>query len=64
LRRNRRPRHHSYISGEALDATTKESIKAVLQSAGRDDEVTFIDGSSGSDGKHVRVIRKKIEIAQ
>jgi hypothetical protein len=52
------------ISGEALDATTKESIKAVLQSAGRDDEVTFIDGGSGPDGKHVRVIKKKIEIAQ
>jgi len=52
------------ISGEALDAITKENIKAVLQSAGRDDEVTFIDGSSGSDRKHVRVIKKKIEIAQ
>jgi hypothetical protein len=50
------------ISGEALDASTKESIKAVLQSAGRDDEVIFIDGSGGSDGKHVRVIRKNIEI--
>ncbi len=52
------------ISGEALDASIQESIKAVLQSAGRDDEVIFIDGSSGSDGKQVRVIRKKIEIAQ
>ena len=52
------------ISGEALDETTKESIKAVLQSAGRDDEVIFIDGSSAPDGKHVRVIKKKIEIAQ
>ena len=52
------------ISGEALDASTKESIKAVLQSAGRDDEVIFIDGSGGSDGKQVRVIRKQIEIAQ
>jgi hypothetical protein len=52
------------ISGEALDETTKESIRAVLQSAGRDDEVTFIDGSSGSDGKHVKVIRKRVEVAQ
>ena len=52
------------ISGEALDASTKESIKAVLQSAGRDDEVIFIDGSGAADGKHVRVIRKNIEIAQ
>jgi len=24
--------------------------------------VIFIDGSSGPDGKHVRVIKKKIEI--
>ncbi len=52
------------ISGEALDASTRESIKAVLQSAGRDDEVTFIDGSGAADGNHVRVIRKNIEIAQ
>ena len=52
------------ISGKALDGTTKESIKAVLQSAGRDDEVTFIDGSSGPDGKQVRVYKKQIEIAQ
>ncbi|VUX55913.1 protein of unknown function [uncultured Woeseiaceae bacterium] len=50
------------ISGEALDASTQESIKAVLQSAGRVDKVTFIDGSGAADGKHVRVIRKKIEI--
>ena len=52
------------ISGEALDASTQESIKAVLLSVGRNDEVTFIDGSSGSDSKQVRVIRKKVEIAQ
>ena len=52
------------ISGEALDASTRESIKAVLQSAGRDDEVIFIDGSGAADGKHVRVVRKNIEIAQ
>jgi hypothetical protein len=52
------------ISGEALDASIQESIKAVLQSAGRDDEVIFIDGSGAADGKHVRVIRKNIEIAQ
>ncbi len=52
------------ISGEALDAITQESIRAVLQSAGRDDEVTFIDGSGGSDGRHVKIIRKKVEIIQ
>lgn len=52
------------ISGEALDATTQDSIKAVLQSAGRDDEVTFIDSSGSFDGKHVKIIRKKVEIIQ
>lgn len=48
------------FSREPLDASTQETIRSVLQSAGNDDEVTFIDGS-GSDG-HTRVIRKQIEI--
>jgi hypothetical protein len=52
------------ISDEPLDATTQESIKAVLQSAGRDETVTFIDGSGTSDGRHVKVIRKRVEIEQ
>lgn len=52
------------ISGEPLDAATRESIKAVLQSAGRDDEVTFIDGSSGADGKHIKIIKKRVEVVQ
>jgi hypothetical protein len=50
------------ISGEPLDAATRESIKAVLQSAGRDDEVTFIDGSGGSDGRHIKIIKKRVEV--
>ena len=52
------------ISDETLDATTRESIKAVLQSAGRDDEVTFIDGSGGSDGTHIKIIKKRVEVVQ
>lgn len=52
------------ISAEPLDATTQESIKAVLQSAGRDEAVNFIDGSGTSDTKHVKVIRKRVEIEQ
>jgi len=52
------------ISGEALDASIQESIKAVLQSAGRDDEVIFIDGNGAADGKHVRIVKKVVEIAQ
>ncbi len=50
------------ISDEPLDATTRESIKAVLQSASRDDTVIFIDGSGTSDAKHFKVIRKRVEI--
>jgi hypothetical protein len=52
------------ITSEPLDAATQESIRAVLQSAGNNDEVTFIDGgNSGGDGT-VRVVRKKVEIRQ
>ena len=50
------------ISSEPLDASVQESIRSVLQSAGRDDEVTFIDASG--DGKRVKVIRKRVEVTQ
>jgi len=56
------PEGVTVITDEALDESTKASIRAVLQSAGRDDEVTFIDGSGGSDGKHVKIIRKHVEM--
>ena len=52
------------ISHEPLDESVRESIKSVLLSAGRDDGVTFIDRSGGSDGHQVRIIRKQIEISQ
>ena len=50
------------ITDEALDESTRASIEAVLQSAGRDDKVIFIDGSGGSDGENVRIIRKHVEV--
>ena len=58
------------ISREPLDASVRESIKAVLQSAGRDDQIRFIDESKAfhgaflsSDGDHeVRVVRKEVQI--
>lgn len=50
------------ITDEALDDSTKASIEAVLQSAGRDDKVIFIDSSGGSDGQHVKIIRKHVEV--
>jgi hypothetical protein len=56
------PEGVTIISGDTLDDSTRDSIRAVLQSAGHTDEVTFIDGSGGSDGKHVKVIRKHVEV--
>ena len=56
------PEGVTIISGDALDDSTRDSIRAVLQSAGHTDEVTFIDSSGGSDGKHVKVIRKHVDV--
>ena len=56
------PEGVTIISGDTLDDSTRDSIRAVLQSAGHTDEVTFIDGSGGSDGKHVKVVRKHVEV--
>lgn len=56
--------HHpdgvTIISAEPLDESVKESIRSVLISAGHEDEVVFIDGSEGG-GRHVKVIKKRIE---
>jgi hypothetical protein len=52
------------ISGEPLDASTQESIKAVLQSAGRDDEVTFINHGSDGDGRQIKMIKQRVELTQ
>ncbi len=52
------------FSDEPLDASIQESIRAVLQSAGRDDTVTFVDRSTAAGGKQVKVIRKRVEIQQ
>jgi len=56
------PEGVTIISGDTLDDSTRDSIRAVLQSAGHTDEVTFIDSSGGSDGQHVKVIRKHVEV--
>lgn len=51
------------VTDEPLDATTQESIRAVLQSAGRNDTVNFIDGANGVAGsRQIKVIRKQIEV--
>lgn len=60
--------HHgdgiTIISPKPLDESVRESIRSVLISAGRDEEVMFIDGSGGEEGHHVKVIRKQIEITK
>ncbi len=48
------------ISGKPLDASTQASIRAVLQSAGHDTEVQFIDGGHTSGERHVKVIKKTV----
>jgi len=54
--------HHpegiTIVSGEPLDDSVRESIRSVLISAGHEDEVVFIDGSG--DGKHVKIIKKRV----
>jgi len=56
--------HHpdgvTIISDEPLDESVRESIRSVLISAGKNGNVTFIDGSD-HDGA-VRVIRKRVEV--
>lgn len=50
------------ISDEPLDDSVRESIRSVLISAGRDDEVRFLDGRG--DHRRVEIIRKKVEVVQ
>jgi hypothetical protein len=60
--------HHgdgiTIISADPLDESVRESIRSVLISAGKDDEVTFIDGSGHGEGPHVKVIKKRVEVTQ
>lgn len=54
------------LSGETIDDATQQAIRSLLESAGYDDDVKFIDkehGPGGIDGPHgVRVIRKTVEV--
>lgn len=62
MKRLHAPEGVTIISDEPLDASVQESIRSVLQSAGRDDEITFIDGSADGEEREMRVIKKKVEI--
>jgi hypothetical protein len=56
------------ISSDAIDEKTRERLKEVLEDAGKDGEILFLDGSelSGGEtahGKHeVRVIKKEVDV--
>ena len=56
------------ISGEAIDKETRERIRAVLESAGQDGEVVFIDSSElqaggGAHSRHeVRIIKQEVDV--
>ncbi|MBT8078560.1 MAG: hypothetical protein KJO31_08270 [Gammaproteobacteria bacterium] len=52
------------VSGETLDQSTKDSIRAVLQSAGHDAEVKFFDGGGHGGTRQVKVIKKRVTRAQ
>ena len=50
------------FSGEPIDASTQETIRSVLQSAGHPGDVRFIDGDGGAhQAKKVKVVRKKVQ---
>jgi len=58
------------ISGQKIDAATRERIQEVLKSAGQEGDVLFIDGSEfeGDGGaeihgrREVRIIKKEIDV--
>ncbi len=56
------------ISGKAIDEETRERIRELLQSAGQDGEVVFVDSSEltaggGAHGRHeVRIIKKEVDV--
>lgn len=55
------------ISGEAIDDATRDRIREVLESAGHDGEVLFIDSNEltadGVHGRHeVRIIKKEVDV--
>lgn len=55
------------ISSEAIDDATRDRIREVLESAGHDREVLFIDSdeltAGGAHGRHkVRIIKKEVDV--
>lgn len=56
--------HVMIMSGKPIDETTQQAIKSLLEQAGHDSDVRFIDRESRPGGPHrIKVIEKKIEAA-
>ncbi len=51
------------ITGQPVDAATQEQIRLLLQSAGHDGEVSFVDNAGTHDGPHkMKIIRKQTHV--
>lgn len=50
------------ISGEPIDEATQQAIKGLLQSAGHEGDVRFIDRRAPHGGRHeMRIVEKRVE---
>lgn len=58
------PNNVMIMSGKPIDEATQQAIKSLLEQAGHDSEIRFIDRESRPGGPHrIKVIEKKIEAA-
>lgn len=56
------PNHIMIMSGKPIDEATQQAIKSLLESAGHDSDVRFVDRESRPGGPHrIKLIEKKIE---
>ena len=59
------PRGITILSGKPIDDATQQQIRTVLESAGHDSEVHFIDHESRHGGPHqIRIIEKQVEVSE
>ncbi len=53
------------ISSEPIDEATQQAIEQLLEAAGHDADVRFIDRRAPRDGRHeVRIIEKRVDRTQ
>lgn len=64
-RKLRGPEGITILSGKPIDDATQQQIRAILESAGHDSEVHFIDHEARHGGPlQIRMIEKNIEVAE